>query len=93
MLAWTTFRDEEEFIKLANDTTYGLGAVAWTNNYPRILRLTRALEAGMIWINSQRKTEISAPFGGIKSSGIGRENGVESLREFVVTKTLYLGDQ
>ena len=91
VLAWQTFNSEDEFLAKANDTRYGLGAVVWTNDYRRVLRLAHDLQAGMVWINSQRRTEISAPFGGVKDSGLGRENGTETLREFITTKTLYLG--
>lgn len=69
------FSDEEQALTIANDTQYGLSAYVWTNDLTRALRFTDALEAGMIWVNSENVRHLPTPFGGVKSSGIGRDGG------------------
>ena len=69
------FTDETEAIEIANDTDYGLTGYVWTNDLTRAMRVTGALEAGMIWVNSENVRHLPAPFGGMKMSGIGREGG------------------
>ncbi len=69
------FSDETEAIRIANDTDYGLTGYVWTQDVTRALRVTSALDAGMIWVNSENVRHLPAPFGGMKSSGIGREGG------------------
>ncbi|MEO9518444.1 MAG: 5-carboxymethyl-2-hydroxymuconate semialdehyde dehydrogenase [Paracoccaceae bacterium] len=69
------FSTEQEAIEIANDTDYGLTGYVWTNDLTRALRVTNALDAGMIWVNSENVRHLPAPFGGMKSSGIGRDGG------------------
>ena len=69
------FSDDEQALTMANDTQYGLSAYVWTNDLTRALRFTDALEAGMIWVNSENVRHLPTPFGGVKSSGIGRDGG------------------
>lgn len=69
------FKDEEEALRIANDTQYGLSAYLWTNDLNRAMRMTDELEAGMMWVNSENVRHLPAPFGGVKSSGIGRDGG------------------
>jgi 5-carboxymethyl-2-hydroxymuconic-semialdehyde dehydrogenase len=73
------FDDEEEAITLANDVKYGLAAYVWTNHLKRGHRVAQAIEAGMVWINSQNIRDLRTPFGGVKASGVGREGGWRSL--------------
>ncbi|NOX72319.1 MAG: 5-carboxymethyl-2-hydroxymuconate semialdehyde dehydrogenase [Alphaproteobacteria bacterium] len=75
------FRDEAEAIKIANGTEYGLTAYLWTNDISRAMRVTEQLEAGMMWVNSENVRHLPTPFGGVKSSGIGRD-GAEWSFEF-----------
>jgi acyl-CoA reductase-like NAD-dependent aldehyde dehydrogenase len=75
VLTWQTFRDEDEAIKLANGTDYGLAAVIFSRNEQRAMRLARQLVAGTVWVNCFFVRELSAPFGGSRNSGIGREGG------------------
>jgi len=87
----TAFDTEEEGIRLANDTPYGLSAYAFTRDVGRVFRLADALEAGSIGINDGLPTTSNAPFGGVKQSGWGRELGSEGLDAFLETKHVSLG--
>jgi len=73
------FDSEEEVIRLANDTPYGLAAAVWTTDSSRTHRVSRQLDVGIVWVNSWFLRDLRTPFGGAKSSGIGREGGVHSL--------------
>ena len=80
------FEDEDEAIRLANDTEYGLVAYVYTTDLARGLRVTEQLEAGMVGLNRGLVSDPAAPFGGVKQSGIGREGGHEGLLEYLETK-------
>ena len=84
------FEDEAEAIRLANDTIYGLAAGVWTKDMGCAIRMSSALKAGTVWINTYRMIGYMMPFGGMKHSGIGRESGMESIREFLETKSVWL---
>src|SRR5690625_3815782 len=75
VLTVMSFKDEEEAIRLANDVEYGLAGYVWTNDIKRGHRVAHQIDAGMIWVNSQNVRDLRTPFGGMKSSGIGREGG------------------
>ncbi len=79
------FGDDDEAIALANDTEYGLAAYAYTTSLDRAMRLTQELEAGMIGINRGMVSDASAPFGGVKQSGLGREGGEAGIEEYLET--------
>jgi 5-carboxymethyl-2-hydroxymuconic-semialdehyde dehydrogenase len=79
------FKDEEEALQIANDTDYGLTAYLWTRDLARALRMTDALEAGMMWVNSENVRHLPTPFGGVKSSGIGRDGGDWSFDFYMET--------
>ena len=81
---------EEEIIRQANETPYGLAAGIWTKDLQRAHRVAHALKAGTVWVNSYRTVSFTAPFGGYKESGIGRENGLESLKEYTQHKTVWI---
>ena len=77
-------------IRMANATPYGLTAAVWTNDVRRAHRVARELEAGYVWINSVAAHYLGTPFGGVKDSGTGREEGLEELLSFTQTKTVSL---
>lgn len=81
-----SYQTEEEVVKMANDTEYGLGSSIWTGNFDRGLRIARQIEAGMTFINGSGQSHLGyelMPFGGVKQSGIGRENSEIGLTEFI----------
>ena len=80
------FTTEEQALSIANDTSYGLTGYVWTNDLTRALRFTDALEAGMIWVNSENVRHLPTPFGGVKSSGIGRDGGDWSFEFYMEQK-------
>jgi betaine-aldehyde dehydrogenase len=82
------FDDEEDLIQQANDTPYGLASGIWTADYKRAWRVGRALEAGMVWINTYKQFSTASPFGGFKDSGIGREKGLMGIRTYQQVKSL-----
>ena len=82
------FGDEEEAVALANDTPYGLAAGLWTRDAARAHRVSRRLAAGTVWVNTYRAIDWRVPFGGYKQSGLGRENGLEALREYTQVKAV-----
>ncbi|WP_018155910.1 aldehyde dehydrogenase family protein [Demetria terragena] len=86
------FRDEEDAIRLANETAYGLSGSIWTRDIGRALRVARGVEAGNLSVNSHSSVRYSTPFGGFKQSGIGRELGPDALDAFTETKTVFIAD-
>jgi aldehyde dehydrogenase (NAD+) len=84
----TPFESEEEAVRLANSTDYGLSAGVWTNDLRRAHRVVRAIRAGMVWVNTYRVLHWSLPFGGVKTSGYGRENGSEVIRMYTEVKSV-----
>ncbi len=84
------FEDEDDAIRMGNDTQYGLAAGIWTSSIGRSIRLARELDAGLVWVNSYLAGEAAAPFGGNKASGFGRELGLEGPEEFSQTKVVYV---
>jgi len=82
------FADEAEALALANDVPYGLAGYLWTADLTRALRMTDAMQAGMIWVNSENLRHLPTPFGGVKSSGIGRDGGDWSFDFYMETKNV-----
>jgi aldehyde dehydrogenase (NAD+) len=84
------FRDFDEAIRLANDSPYGLASGIETGDYRKALRFAREIKAGTVWINTWHHYDPSAPFGGFKSSGYGREHGTASFESYTQHKTVWL---
>jgi betaine-aldehyde dehydrogenase len=84
------FEDEADAIALANDTSYGLSGSIWTENVSRALRVSRAVEAGNLSVNSHSSVRYSTPFGGFKQSGLGRELGPDAPVHFTETKNVFI---
>ncbi len=90
VLSVIPFDDEDEAVSIANDTIYGLAAGVWTTSMRRALSMSERLEAGTVWVNTYRAVSFMSPFGGYKRSGIGRENGMEAIREYLQTKSVWI---
>jgi aldehyde dehydrogenase (NAD+) len=84
------FDDEREAVELANDTRYGLAAGIWTKDIYRAHRVAGQIKAGSVWVNAYRAISFNAPFGGYGMSGIGRENGLDAVREYTQVKTVWV---
>lgn len=93
VVAVLPFEDEADAIALANDTVYGLSGSIWTDNLSRALRVSRAVEAGNLSVNSHSSVRYSTPFGGFKQSGLGRELGADAALSFTDTKNVFIAVQ
>jgi aldehyde dehydrogenase (NAD+) len=90
VLSVITFDDEDEAVRIANDTPYGLGSGIWTDDLKRAHRVAARIQAGSVWINTYRISSQLSPFGGYKRSGFGREGGAEMLKSYTQTKSVWL---
>jgi acyl-CoA reductase-like NAD-dependent aldehyde dehydrogenase len=90
VLSVIPFDTEEEAIAIGNDQSFGLASGIWTQSLNRMHRVSAALRAGMIWVNTYRAVATQTPFGGVKDSGYGRERGEEGMREFLTTKNVMI---
>ena len=93
VLAVIPFKDVADAIRMANDSRYGLAAGVWTSSMRTAQVMVESLEAGMVWVNTYRSVSYMAPFGGMKESGLGRENGIEAIDEYLQTKTVWVSTQ
>jgi acyl-CoA reductase-like NAD-dependent aldehyde dehydrogenase len=81
------FDTEEEALALANDSEFGLGAAIWTQDLSQAFRVTERIESGICWVNTHHRNDPSSPWGGIKSSGVGSENGIDAYNAYTTTKS------
>ena len=89
VLTLTPFDDEAQVVQWANGTRFGLAAGVWTKDVRRAHRMARSLEAGTVWINTYRALAFNSPFGGYKASGLGRQNGMEAIHQYLQTKSVW----
>ena len=82
------FETEEEVLVMANNVKYGLSATLWTSNIDRTMRVSKKIEAGIVWVNNWLNRDLRTPFGGVKNSGVGREGGFEALKFFTEPKNI-----
>lgn len=95
VLSIIPFDDEADAVRIGNGTAFGLASGVWTESLPRALRMIKALQSGVVWVNTYRTSAPQAPFGGVKDSGFGRVRGELGLLEFTTTKNVmidYSGD-
>jgi aldehyde dehydrogenase (NAD+) len=90
VLSVIRFKDEDEAIEIANDVRFGLGAGVWTRDIGRAFRMAEKIQSGTVWINTYRAVSYMSPFGGYKDSGIGRENGLDAVNEYLQTKSVWV---
>ncbi|WP_398491428.1 aldehyde dehydrogenase [Variovorax sp.] len=90
VLSVIRFKDEADALRIANDVRFGLAAAVWTQDIGRAMRMSEKLQAGTVWINTYRAVSFMAPFGGYKDSGLGRENGIDAVREYLQTKSVWI---
>src|SRR3546814_10102040 len=90
VLAVLKFKDEEDAIRIGNDIRFGLAAGVWTKSLHRAMLLSDKLRAGTVWVNNYRSTSYMTPFGGFQDSGLGREGGFESVKEYMEVKSVWM---
>jgi acyl-CoA reductase-like NAD-dependent aldehyde dehydrogenase len=90
VLSVIPFKDEAEALRIGNDVAYGLAAAVWTKDLKRAMQMTDKLKAGTVWVNNYRATSFTSPFGGFKRSGIGRESGMEAVRDYLDVKCVWI---
>jgi len=83
-------RDEDEAVRVAGDTAYGLAAAVWTGSLAAAHRVSRRLKAGTVWVNCYEEGDMNVPFGGVKLSGSGRDKSAHALDEYTDLKTTWI---
>jgi len=89
-VAVTTFKDEAEALAIANGTEYGLGGGLWTQNLSRAHKFADQMRSGMVWINCYKRVSPGSPFGGVGSSGYGREMGFAAMHDYTEAKSVWV---
>ena len=84
------FKTEDEVVKMANDSEFGLGGAVWTRDINRAIRVARSVETGRMWVNTYNSIPEGAPFGGVKTSGIGRETHKVMLEHYTQMKNIII---
>jgi (Z)-2-((N-methylformamido)methylene)-5-hydroxybutyrolactone dehydrogenase len=92
VLSVIKFKDEDDAVRIANDVAYGLGAGVWTQSVKRAHAMAKRIKAGTVWVNTYRAVSFLMPFGGYKSSGLGRENGVEAIDGYLQSKSVWINN-
>ncbi|MBN3786616.1 aldehyde dehydrogenase [Burkholderia sp. Ac-20353] len=90
VLSVIRFDTDDEAVAIANDVRFGLGAGVWTSDIGRAFRMSERIESGTVWVNTYRAVSYMSPFGGYKDSGLGRENGIDAVHEYLQTKSVWI---
>jgi len=90
VLSVIRFKDEDEAVAIANDSNFGLGSGVWTGDIGRAFRMSERIQAGTVWVNTYRAVSYMSPFGGYKDSGLGRENGIDAIHEYLQVKSVWI---
>jgi (Z)-2-((N-methylformamido)methylene)-5-hydroxybutyrolactone dehydrogenase len=90
VLSILPFKDEEEAVQIGNDVRFGLGAGVWTRDIGRAIRMSERIQSGTVWVNTYRAVSYMSPFGGYKDSGVGRENGMQAIYEYLQMKSVWI---
>jgi aldehyde dehydrogenase (NAD+) len=90
VLAVIPFENEDDAVNIANDVDFGLAAGVWTTDIGRAFRMSEKLKVGTVWVNTYRAVSYTSPFGGYKRSGLGRESGLEGIKEFLQVKSVWI---
>jgi (Z)-2-((N-methylformamido)methylene)-5-hydroxybutyrolactone dehydrogenase len=90
VLSVIRFKDEADALRIANDVRFGLGAGVWTRDIGRAIRMSERIQSGTVWVNTYRAVSYLSPFGGYKDSGVGRENGMQAIYEYLQTKSVWI---
>ena len=93
ILAVIPFDSEEDAIAIGNDVDFGLAAGVWTQDIGRAIRMSEKLRVGTVWVNTYRAVSFTSPFGGFKRSGIGRESGIDAIKEYMQVKSVWIAQQ
>jgi (Z)-2-((N-methylformamido)methylene)-5-hydroxybutyrolactone dehydrogenase len=90
VLSVLPFRDEAQALEIANDTRFGLASAVWTRDMGRMVRVSERLQAGTVWVNTYRQVAVMSPAGGYRDSGMGRQNGLDAVREYQQVKSVWI---
>lgn len=90
VLAVIPFETEQDAVAIANDVNFGLAAGVWTKDIGRAVRMSERLKVGTVWVNTYRAVSYTSPFGGVKRSGLGRESGLEAIKEYLEVKSVWI---
>jgi len=90
VLSILAYDDDDDAVRIANDTPYGLAGAVWTRDIYKAFRVVKAMRAGIVWVNHMQPTYVEAPWGGYKQSGFGRELGPWGMEEYLETKQVFV---